>query len=299
MNEPVQDERIVDKIAKLLNLSQSTNQHEAAAAAARAAELMAKYDIAEATVRVRNTKSGLDAPEEQIAQADSAGYYKTIEVWRGNIATALCYGLGVEYYWDRVKMDPEEAKPIIAKIKAKFEKANKVAYGWEFDNAVWKATQMVGVRFIGKPSVTTTAIYMFQFLEREVDRLCKEAYAKLTQRPLAAAATAWYNAFKMGATIEIINRMRAKRAEVMKAAETNPTEETSQALVLVKKDALALKDYYKDLKKKIGITTTGNSGSVKDSGAYHQGKEAGSKINLDGGHRELGRGQLRLKGGDS
>ena len=49
---------MIEKIRKLLALSQSSNQHEAELAAKRASELMAKYQISSASVEASSIKSG-------------------------------------------------------------------------------------------------------------------------------------------------------------------------------------------------------------------------------------------------
>lgn len=49
---------IIEKIRKLLALSQSKNQHEAELAAQRASELMQKYQIAQSVVEASSVKSG-------------------------------------------------------------------------------------------------------------------------------------------------------------------------------------------------------------------------------------------------
>lgn len=44
--------KIIDRIRKLLALTQSTNEHEAAAAGAKAAQLMREHEIGEAMLRI-------------------------------------------------------------------------------------------------------------------------------------------------------------------------------------------------------------------------------------------------------
>lgn len=55
----MQHKEIIDKIRKLLRLAQSANVHEAAAAAAKAQELLAKYNLAQENVSLED--EGLEA----------------------------------------------------------------------------------------------------------------------------------------------------------------------------------------------------------------------------------------------
>lgn len=51
------DTQVVDLIKKLLKLSNSSNEHEAALAAQRASELMRHHNIAEAQLRVEEPEA--------------------------------------------------------------------------------------------------------------------------------------------------------------------------------------------------------------------------------------------------
>lgn len=58
MNTTESKSEMIEKIRKLLALSQSSNQHEAELAAKRASELMTKYQISSASVEASSIKSG-------------------------------------------------------------------------------------------------------------------------------------------------------------------------------------------------------------------------------------------------
>lgn len=58
MNTTESKSEMIEKIRKLLALSQSSNQHEAELAAKRASELMAKYQVSSASVEASSIKSG-------------------------------------------------------------------------------------------------------------------------------------------------------------------------------------------------------------------------------------------------
>jgi hypothetical protein len=82
--------KIVDRIRKLLALSRSSNEHEAAAAAARAAELMAAHQL-EAAMLAEDEQPSIDAHEiETTGQAVS---------WRGALASGIAYSFGCCMFW--------------------------------------------------------------------------------------------------------------------------------------------------------------------------------------------------------
>lgn len=88
-------DHIIDKIRKLLALSTSSNEHEAASAAAKAAQLMAEYQLEDAQLRVED-KEGHEAEPIVQEQIDTAG---RIIHWRGSIASALAKSLGCHSWY--------------------------------------------------------------------------------------------------------------------------------------------------------------------------------------------------------
>jgi hypothetical protein len=76
---------IVDKVKKLLALSKSSNPNEAAAAAARAAELMFEHKIEAADLEITG---GAKRPVEAVTEATlSNGDWR--EFWKGQLAEAV------------------------------------------------------------------------------------------------------------------------------------------------------------------------------------------------------------------
>lgn len=78
---------IIDRIKKLLALSNSTNEHEAANAAALAAELMLQHKIDQADLAVE------DEAQEEVA-AWRVGSDKTNVGWKGVMLVGLFYAFG-------------------------------------------------------------------------------------------------------------------------------------------------------------------------------------------------------------
>lgn len=86
-------DKIIDKIRKLLALSQSNNPNESAAAAAMAAQLMQQHNLEEAQLRVEQ-----DAPAEPIAD-EVVHSAKHRVPWQGRLASGLAKSLGCHMFW--------------------------------------------------------------------------------------------------------------------------------------------------------------------------------------------------------
>lgn len=94
------DEKILSKLKKLLALAESDNVHEAAAAAARAQELMAKYQIDTACLDA-SAPAGAPAilvENDYLEPAKRNNARK--ELWKGSIAAALAKANGCQSYWE-------------------------------------------------------------------------------------------------------------------------------------------------------------------------------------------------------
>lgn len=288
--EATQD-RIVDKIAKLLALAESTSEHEAAAALGRATELMTKHQIEEATVRLR----GEAPPDEAVSAAEPVGVYKQIDQWRQELAHGIATGLGLAMFWawrETPRADREAA------AREDLIKRGASPNDPGFQHKVWKLADKgratLGVRFVGKPSIVRTAAYLLAYLDNEINRLTEVAYhvAKACDRRVSPRS--WRTSFRLGAAQVIAGRMMAERRRMVPRVAT-PGESASVALV--RNDALAVQTEYERISKVLNLKTSTRSISVRDGSAYAQGRDAGARVNLDGGGKGLGAGQKRLGGG--
>ncbi|KKL28669.1 hypothetical protein LCGC14_2372840 [marine sediment metagenome] len=76
--------KVIDKVQKLLALSASSNPHEAALAAERAADFLAKYDLEMMDVLAK------DKNEKFIQTSELDVIHKGQYVWEGQLASGLC-----------------------------------------------------------------------------------------------------------------------------------------------------------------------------------------------------------------
>ena len=89
-------EDVMDKLKKLMSLSQSSNEHEAALAAQRAAELMARHQIeaAEFHAHVGHTDEPTTPESGRIDAEEESAWGKREEAWKAQLADALATNLG-------------------------------------------------------------------------------------------------------------------------------------------------------------------------------------------------------------
>ena len=86
--------KIIEKIKKLLNLSKSANEHEAANAAAVAASLMAQHQISVASLGEEEDAAAISVGTFKI---DASGHRKV--TWKGRLAFGVASSFGCQYYW--------------------------------------------------------------------------------------------------------------------------------------------------------------------------------------------------------
>lgn len=85
---------IIEKIKKLLALSESSNPNEAALAQARAAELMLKYSIGQGQINFSEKKE--DEPINVFLFEADEGNKTT---WKGNLASSIARFFNCKIYW--------------------------------------------------------------------------------------------------------------------------------------------------------------------------------------------------------
>lgn len=262
------------RVRGLLKLSKSDNEHEAAAAASRAAKLIAEYQLNEALLRVDDDTR---KPEAILTEAQIEGEQYHVRrdkrhkrvAWKGTIAAGVADSLGAEMWWD----------------------GNN------------------GIRCFGRETATQAWSYMCRYLYNEVDRLCEEAWS----REGAAAARAgqspraWKNAFRVGAANTIYSRLAAERRAQKKQREVeiaaaikqsvNTDEKMSResvALTVLEKDQQEVEREYAVFGKQHNFRATAAIGYVSSRTGYDAGKEAGERINLNRNRGALPEGQRRI-----
>ena len=273
------EEKIIDKIRKLMTLANSANEHEAALAAARATELMLKHEIAEAQLA---TEEGAEVIE--VVERESIDESGSIIPWKGNLCAGLAQSMGCEFYYGSTKY-----------VRGTKQKRTYLIIGQESKRAMIK--------------------YMYDYLCAELIRLADSAFRKavLKQRadyiaevkeykasgldagpmPKPLSARSWKNGFRLGAASMIWNRLNKQRKETHQAA-----QEAGQttALVVVAANAEAVQVW---MKKNVGKMGKGRAGTTSSGSGYGAGREAGKSVGLGNRGRALGQSRAKQLGSGS
>lgn len=186
------------------------------------------------------------------------------------------------------------------------------------------------IAIYGRESSVQAVNYTCQYLFREVERLCSEAWereaAKTEDRSYyewradkgdgepgyvvvsktVSLGRGWKNAFRVGAANAISRRLyverRKRRDNAVRAARRAHDEAPAEAKVEIKADALALiarderevEVAYEEKSK--SFRTVASIGQVSSSSGYKSGKAAGESVAIGGKRAGLPAGQGRLKG---
>lgn len=233
--------KIIDRIAKLLNLAEGkgTTPAEAATAAAQASRLMLKHGIDRATVEGH----GVDLePEEEIDRE---------VLWEGGRVVGWV-------------LDLADGLARLHCCRVLIRSAQRSGFGGENDPA--------RITVVGTPSNAAIVRYLLTYLMREIDRLAKE-----TDREAAydagVSVKSYRNAFRKGAAAEVIRRMRWERNEHRVEIQTS-----GQTVALARVDShdQAVQKWVEDNSR----GTYGGGGSVGSRAGLAAGREAGRKISV-------------------
>lgn len=252
-------DKILDRVRKLLKLSEATSEAEAALAAQRAAELMAEYQLSEAEVRAADPAQ---KPEEIAQRAPCGPDDKRVVAWKGTIASAVAKSMGCRMYWSG------GAIRLFGRMSATQAVAYTSQYLWsEVDRlceSAWRA------RTGGGPTGESARAWKGAFRVGAATRLASRLHVSACERAAADAASIAVKDPKLPAT-------------------------TSTALVLRRKDQEEVDSEYKAYSKG-WRTGRGSSAGASSYGGYGAGQRAADGIALGVKRAGLGAGAPRLRG---
>lgn len=247
-------EKIIDRIKKLLSLSESTNENEAALAAARAAELMLKHEIKAAQ---------LCEEEQEDVDTIKIDESKQIVNWKANLMGGLANSLGCMFFLQKRRQG--------GKVVTRYNVAGQPS---KVD------------------TISYMYAYLVAEINRLAD-ICYRRHALKCRstRMAAPPARSWKNAFRLGAAETIGARLKAQREETHKAAEDNGQ---GAALVVVKDAEKAVDMYVAKKYPKMGRTAGATFSSGSGYGAGKEaGKSVGlggTSNAIGSGSKQLGAG---------
>lgn len=249
---------IVERIRKLFELSKNNpSPEEAASAAARAAELMFKYQIGEADLDTGERKSESE-PLGEVAIAGGGGQAKGQRaVWKSKLANAVAQGFGCEMYFERDTFKVYGLKSIVQTVSYVYQYlALEVG---RLCNESWET--FAG----GMPTDYRTKL-----------------------------AVKWKNSFRIGAVTAIEQRLIAEKAKQVVRVEQAPQ---SSALVLYKTDQERVAEGWDKRAKELNLrhvrSTFRPEASAYERGeaAGRKIPLEGSGRNLEGAKKRIGGGR--------
>ena len=247
MNDEAASPKILDKIRNLISLSNSSNEHEAANAAAHAARLMAKHGIDS----IEHVNAAHDPVSDNHDLYVEIGRGKHLVTWKWNLAWVVAISAQCKPY----KLHRQYGDQIIATL----------------------------IAFIGRRSDSEICCVLYEYLIDELRRfhgIRQPPIGKLIQQYVPGRAAPavdrefqrkWSRDFYSGVISVLHDRMNQAREEVMETA-------SSTALVLLGK----LNVQIDDLATEMGLQyVKSRAPDVRSEHGWTAGVMAGREIDLD------------------
>lgn len=237
------DSKTLDRLVKLLEMSKRGTEHEAEIAAQRAAELMAKHQIDAATVEAQVAGKSKPDLERGRVDADIGAAPSRVERWHSVLLASVAEAAG--------------------------------GRAWLHGNGRYQQFFMIGPK-----GAVASAKYLYAMLEKDVNRLSREAGRRHNE-----PSNAWRRTYAIGMVTRIHERLQAGRKAAMYGA-------SSTALVMVDATKKAVEGELEAMSlRKI------KRGSQKRPDAMAWGYLDGDKVDLGSTDRaRLTEGQKKLKG---
>lgn len=186
--------RILDKVEKLMRLAaKNPNEHEAAAASARAMELLAAYNLDASAIDIEND-SGKRAEEKLMG-----GFYKfERDLWQA------ISELNFVRYFNRMKITPMEEQ-----VRSRH----------------WNLRLHRQHVLIGKTVNIAGTKAMAGYLMETIERLTKEHTEKVGE----AMRSQWASSFRRGVAERVVEKLNQRRWDVLDAEEKRMEEAAKKA----------------------------------------------------------------------
>lgn len=211
--------KVMEQVRKLLNLAaKNTNEHEAAAAAAKAQDLLTKYNLDAALVE-RST--GQDGKRED-ARTRGGFYQYQRDLWKAVAELNFCM------YWTQVY----------------FERKKHPKREWDGKIRTYERdVRQLRHRLVGRVVNTTATKVMAQYLEEAVERITRE---RLGNDPKQLYSK-WAISFREGMTARLAERIarRFKTRLAKEEADRRAAQAETERPATGMGTALALSTYVK------------------------------------------------------
>lgn len=230
------DGKIIDRIKKLLRLARGQDNNKGGG--------LGVEETANAAAHAQRLMSKYQIEEAQLGDLDDDGSAPTVTPLMD--ADGLYRGRNLPFW--------------ICRLVASLADLNNA----EAFIQIRGRDRIIGI--VGSPRDTSVITYMFGYLRREIVRMSR-------QHPKKVNSPSWRNDFKLGATDQVVHRMREGRDQALWAAP--PT--ALVRLNAVRKAAQKWKEDHETQK------ADDRKRRAPDPDGYFQGRLAGQEIRLDSG----------------
>lgn len=177
--------KAVEQVEKLLKLAgKNTNQNEAAAATAKAMELLAKYNL---DMSIVEQNSGSSAGKREDTKFEGGLYQYQRDLWRAVAELNFCL------YWNQYTWDPN-------KKRRKADRYGERKGGYTFQH-----------RVVGRKVNVVATRTMSEYLLQAIERLTRERYPEPSQFFTRSATS-----FREGLAETVIDKIAERRKHVLK-----------------------------------------------------------------------------------
>lgn len=260
------DNRILDRVKKLLRLAEGTNNaNEAAVAAAAAQKLIDEYNLGMVSLDDDDTSGeqtfAQRSADEKIAREEITLDGSKLPRWESALLSSLCRA-----------------------NHARLLYVNQSRY-----------SKNHGYCILGTEIDRSAAIYLFHYLRRQVEEVTKTATNE--RREVYVPGRTWANNFRLGMVDTIRDRLNESRKALTQGAQQQAYAKGGEAAlvrVMEATSALSVLSERVDLEQKhlyrvLGLRQRSTSGGTYDSAAREHGRAAGHGVSLSSG-KPLGHG---------
>ena len=217
--------KAVEQVEKLIRLAgKNPNQNEAAAATAKAMELLARYNL---DMSVVEQNSGASSGKREDAKFEGGLYQYQRDLWKAVAELNFCLYWN-QYTWDETRVSKSRRQRRLRAYDA--EHGTKLADrgGYKFQH-----------RVVGRVVNTTMTRTMAEYLLGAIERLTRERYPEPSQFYTRSATS-----YREGLAEAVIDKLAERRREILrkeqrearaakKAAEKMQRAEVSTATTLI------------------------------------------------------------------
>jgi len=253
-------QKVLDRVRKLLALSEhTTSEAEATEAAGQATKLMEEYELSEALVRLDEPAIKAEPIVRERLEPEKDEYSLKRVAWKETVASAVAKDLGVKLYYHTRYLG---------------------------------GRKRVDVRGLGRESAIQAWRYTCAYLWRAVNEMAEQVWDDGHFVEDDVSPRTWKNSFRVGCASRLAVRLAEKRTEASIARQAAKAAamgtRTDLALTVVEKDHEEVEAEYK---RYVTGKSVGQIGQATSRDGYYAGQAAGDKVSLGGGRSGLAAGQ--------